>query len=415
MNSPVTLPLPRSIARRSFCFAALGLVSVALANWTSAAPAGSEVSNGIDVLVRERFETLRGLRIGLITNHTGHDRSGKATIDLLRAAPEVKLLKLFSPEHGIRGQLDERVKDSVDESTGLPVYSLYGATRMPTAEHLKDLDALVFDIQDIGCRFYTYISTMGNCMEAAAKAGLRFIVLDRVNPINGKNVEGPIRIGTGNFVAYHEIPLRHGMTVGELAQLFNEERGWKCSLTIVKIEGWRRDRWFDQTGLTWTNPSPNMRSLAAATLYPGVGVIEFTDISVGRGTATPFEHVGAPYLDGRALATSLTAEGMPGIRFEPTRFTPNASKFKDKECQGVRFIITDRDRFNSFDLGIALCRYLQRHHPEQFSLDKLNKLLFHPPTLELLKADKSLADIKAAWMPALREFDVRRAKHLLYP
>ena len=244
------------------------------------------VLNGIDVLVKQKFAPLRKLRIGLITNHTGHDREGRATIDLLKDAPEVQLVKLFSPEHGIRGQLDETVNDTVDAKTGLPVFSLYGVRRAPTAEQLQGVDALVFDIQDIGCRFYTYISTMGLCLEAAGKAGIKFIVLDRVNPINGVAVEGPVFKGKSMFTAFHSLPLRHGMTVGELAKMFNAECKYNADLMVVQLEGWRRGMWFDETGLPWTNPSPNMRSLAAATFYPGIGLHE-TALSVGREHQRP--------------------------------------------------------------------------------------------------------------------------------
>ena len=259
---------------------------------SASGPAGAAdsgpVLNGIDVIVRDGFRSLRGLKVGLITNHTGHDRERRPTIDLLAAADGVELVALFSPEHGIRGLLDEKVDDGRDEKTGLPVYSLYGERRTPAPEQLAGLDALVFDIQYIGCRFYTYISTLANCIEAAGTAGVRFIVLDRVNPVNGRAVDGPVLTGARSFVASHEIPLRHGMTVGELARMFHAERSMKGELTVVPVEGWRRDDWFDATGLPWTNPSPNMRSLTEATLYPGVGVLEFCNVSVGRGTGTPF-------------------------------------------------------------------------------------------------------------------------------
>jgi CubicO group peptidase (beta-lactamase class C family) len=251
----------------------------------------SQTLNGIDVLKRDGFALLKGKRVGLITNHTGRDRDGNPTIDVLHKAPDMKLVALFSPEHGIRGALDqEKITNTTDEKTGLPVFSLYGETRKPTAEMLKDIDVLVFDIQDIGARFYTYVSTMGLAMEVAAKNGKTFVVLDRVNPINGIDVDGPLADGDKlSFIAHHQIPVRHGMTVGELAQLFNKERAINADLHIVRVEDWKRSQWFDETGLTWINPSPNMRSLAEATLYPGVGLIETTNVSVGRGTDTPFE------------------------------------------------------------------------------------------------------------------------------
>jgi len=326
----------------------------------------------------------------------------------------VQLKALFGPEHGIRGQLDEKVSDSVDEKTGLPVYSLYGETRIPKPEHLKGLDALVFDIQDIGCRFYTYPSTMGNCMQAAAKAGLKFFVLDRVNPINGVTVDGPVLVGQTSFVAYHEDSVRHGMTVGELARMFNIERKFNADLTVIKVEGWSRDQWFDSTGLPWTNPSPNMRSLTEAALYPGVGLLETTAVSVGRGTDTPFEVVGAPYIDDLKLAAELNRAGIPGVRFVPVQFTPKASVFKDKACGGVNIILTDRDRCPVIDIGIVTAMTLHRMYPKDFDISKFNRLLVHAPTIEAIKAGKSLAEIKQLWVADQEKFKERRKQFLLY-
>lgn len=371
------------------------------------------VLNGIDVLVKQNYAPLKKLRIGLITNHTGHDRRRQATIDLLKNAPEVSLKKLFSPEHGIRGQADEKIGDSVDDKTGLPVYSLYGQRRAPTPEQLQDLDALVFDIQDIGCRFYTYISTMELCMESAGKAGIKYFVLDRVNPINGVDVEGPVYAGKPSFTACHPLPLRYGMTIGELATMFNAERGFKANLIVIPVEGWRRNMWFDQTGLPWTNPSPNMRSLSAATFYPGIGLHE-TALSVGRGTPTPFELVGTPYVDAERLAAELNAAGLPGVRFNPTHYTPTYSTFKDKPCSGVNLGLVDREHLPSVDLGIQLALTLQKLYPKDFALDKLNSLLQHPPTIQAIRAGKSLQEIKQAWAAELDAFKKRREAYLLY-
>jgi uncharacterized protein YbbC (DUF1343 family) len=373
----------------------------------------AEVPNGIDVLVKNNFAPLKKLRLGLITNHTGTDRQRRATIDLLRNAPDVQLKALFSPEHGIRGQLDEKVKDGVDEQTGLPVYSLYGERRAPAPEQLQGLDALVFDIQDIGCRFYTYISTMGNCLEAAAKARLKFFVLDRVNPINGLTVEGPVHTGASSFTAWHSIPLRYGMTIGELARMFNAERGFKADLTVIELEGWSRDLWLDQTGLPWIHPSPNMRSLPGAILYPGLGLHE-TALSVGRGTDKPFEIVGAPYIDDLRLAAELNRAGLPGIRFMPVSFTPAYSTFKDKPCRGVALHIADRDQLRPVDVGLALAVTLHGLHPKDFALDKIQTLLQSRPTLEAIKAGKSLGEIRALWSAELEGFKKRREPFLIY-
>jgi uncharacterized protein YbbC (DUF1343 family)/CubicO group peptidase (beta-lactamase class C family) len=385
----------------------------AAAGRSEARPVRLKSLNGIDVLVRERFARLKGLRIGLITNHTGEDRDRNPTIDLLKNAPGVELKALFSPEHGIRGAVDEHVGDGVDEKTGLPVYSLYGERSKPTAEQFRDLDALVFDIQDIGCRFYTYTATMGLTLEAAGENGKKYFVLDRVNPINGVTIDGPVRMGSGSFVAYHEVPLRYGMTIGELARMCNTERHCKADLTVIQVENWQRDAWLDQTGLPWTNPSPNMRSLPAAILYPGVGLLESV-LSVGRGTDTPFEVVGAPYIDDVKLAEALNQAGLPGVSFLPIRFTPTYSIHKGQSCKGVYILLTDRDRCNVVDVGLLIAETAYRLYPKDFNPDKMRHLLLHPPTFEAIKADKPLKEIRALWQKDLDQFQLRRAKYLLY-
>ena len=369
--------------------------------------------NGIDVLVRQKFAPLKGLRLGLITNHTGQDRDRNPTIDLLKNAPGIELKVLFSPEHGIRGEVDERVGDSVDAKTGLPVYSLYGQRSKPTPEQLKDLDALVFDIQDIGCRFYTYTATMGLTLEAAGENGKKYFVLDRVNPINAVTIDGPVRMGKESFVAFHSVPLRYGMTMGELARLCNAERNCKADLTVIQVENWQRDAWFDQTGLPWINQSPNMRNLTEAILYPGVGLLE-SALSVGRGTDTPFEVVGAPYADDVKLAEALNGAGLPGVRFVPIQFTPTFSVHKGQLCKGVYIILTDRDRCNVVDVGLLIAETMYRFYPKDFNLAKMSHLLLHPPTYEAIKADKPLKDIHALWQKDLEEFQLRRAKYLIY-
>jgi uncharacterized protein YbbC (DUF1343 family) len=369
--------------------------------------------NGIDVLEREKFAPLKGLRIALITNHTGHDRERNPTIDLLKNAPDVELKALFSPEHGIRGAKDEAVGDSVDEKTGLPVYSLYGERRKPTAEQLKDIDALVFDIQDVGCRFYTYTSTMGLTLEAAGENGKKYFVLDRADPINGTQIDGPVLEGKTSFVGFHTVPLRYGMTIGELAQMFNAERNSKADLTVIRCENWKRDLWFDQTGLPWTNPSPNMRNLTEAILYPGIGLFE-SAVSVGRGTDTPFEVVGAPYIDDLKLAEELNTAELPGVRFVPIRFMPTHSVHKGEQCNGVNILLIDRDRCNVVDVGLLIAETLYRLYPNDFKLEKIEHLLLHPPTIEAIKEGKPLKEIRAGWQKELDEFQKRRAKYLIY-
>jgi uncharacterized protein YbbC (DUF1343 family)/CubicO group peptidase (beta-lactamase class C family) len=369
--------------------------------------------NGIDVLVREKFAPLKELRVALITNHTGHDRERNPTIDLLKNAPDVELKALFSPEHGIRGLKDEKVGDSTDEKTGLPIYSLYGERRKPTPEQLKDIDALVFDIQDVGCRFYTYTSTMGLTLEAAGEQGKKYFVLDRANPINGTQIDGPVLEGDTSFVGFHTVPLRYGMTIGELAQMFNAERNSKADLTVIRCENWKRDAWIDQTGLPWTNPSPNMRNLTQAILYPGVGLLESV-LSVGRGTDTPFEVIGAPYIDDLKFAQELNDAGLPGVRFVPIRFTPTYSVHKGEQCNGVSILLTDRDRCNVVDVGLQIAETLYRMYPDNVPLDKMAHLLLHPPTMEAIKAGKPLKEIRAGWQKELDEFEKRRAKYLIY-
>ncbi|MFP6872881.1 MAG: DUF1343 domain-containing protein [Verrucomicrobiales bacterium] len=372
-----------------------------------------EVLNGIDSLVQSSFKPLAGLKVGLITNHSGQARNGKATIDLLHAAPNLKLLKLFSPEHGIRGTAEGKIDDGIDSKTGLKIHSLYGATRKPAPGFLKDIDALVFDIQDIGCRFYTYISTMGNCMEAAQAAKCKFFVLDRVNPIGGKIVEGPLLDGKQTFTGYHEIPVRHGMTVGELAKLFRQERFTDLDLTVIPVRNWKRQQLFDDTGLRWVNPSPNIRNLPAAILYPGVGLLEFTNLSVGRGTREPFELVGAPFINAQDFAAELKRAHLPGIDFVPATFTPMTSKFAGKHCGGVRILLTDHT-VPTVDLGIAMALALRRLYPKKWSVANLDKLLVHPESANAILAGHPLKKIHASWQDDLAAFAIRRAKVLIY-
>lgn len=377
--------------------------------------ADARVLSGIDVLERDGFKQLAGKKIGLVTNHTGKNREGRQTIDVLNKAPGVELVALFSPEHGIRGSADEKVSDSKDEQTGLPIYSLYGETRRPTPEHLKGVDALVFDIQDIGTRFYTYISTLGNVMEEAARAGLPVFVLDRPNPIGGMIVEGPIADADKlSFTAYHTIPVQHGMTIGELAELVNRERKINCDLRVIKMEGWHRAMWFDSTNLTWVNPSPNMRSLTGATLYPGIGLLETTNISVGRGTDTPFELIGAPWIVGQQLAAALNQRQLPGVRFVPVRFKPVASVFKGEECEGINVVITDRAAFRPVPTGIEIAVALRRLYPEQWKVEAYGRLLVNADTLARVKRGDAPEEIVRSWTTQLDQFRSIRARALLY-
>ncbi len=379
-------------------------------------PEQCETLTGIDVLQRDHFKQLKGQRVGLVTNHTGINRQWVSTVELLNEAQDVQLVALFSPEHGFEGKLDvAKINDARDAGTGLKIFSLYGKTRIPTDEMLRGIDTIVFDIQDIGARFYTYISTMGNVMRAAEKNNIRVVVLDRPNPINGIDVQGPVLDpGSESFVGYHQIAVRHGMTTGELAKMFQAELKLNLDLRIIKIENWNRAQFFDATGLPWINPSPNMRSLTQALLYPGIGLLETTNVSVGRGTDTPFELIGAPYIDGVKLARCMNAAGLPGIRFVPIRFTPDSSKFQNEQCGGLNFIITDRARFNPLKTGLELARTLRLLYPEQWKTDSLNRLLSHKKTYHALQAGKSVDVIENNYQKELQEFRIRRKRYLLY-
>lgn len=376
-----------------------------------------QVLTGLDVLAAEKFARLVGKRIGLITNHTGLDRNGRRNVDLMvEAGVEVKAL--LSPEHGISGQLDTpEIGHGTDPATGIPIWSLYsGQNRRPTDEMLRDLDALVFDIQDIGVRFYTYVSTMGYAMEEAAKRGLSFYVLDRPNPLTGIYVEGPILDKElESFIGYFPIPLRHGMTAGELATMFNEEKKIGANLQVVAIQGWERGDWFDATGLVWVDPSPNMRSFNAALLYPGVAMLEYArNYSVGRGTDAPFEQVGADWINGRELAAELNSRLIPGVRVYPTRFRPASSNFEGTRVEGVRFIITDREAFEGERLGLELAAALQQLYPGKISLEGNRGLIGNLDVVASLASGEEPRQIQAKGEVALKEFMSLREKYLLY-
>ncbi|MBX7053869.1 MAG: DUF1343 domain-containing protein [Pyrinomonadaceae bacterium] len=380
-------------------------------------PQSAMVLNGIDILERDKFKQLDGLKIGLVTNHTGRNLAGKQTIDILKEAANVTLVSLFSPEHGIRGELDtEKIDDSKDEKTGLPVYSLYkDGMRRPKPEQLAGLDAIVYDIQDIGARFYTYTATLKNVMEEAAKAKIPVIVLDRPNPINGDLIEGaPADEDKLSFIAAHTIPVRYGLTIGELGTMMNAERRIGADLRVIKMEGWSRSMWFDETGQTWVNPSPNMRSLTEATLYPGIGLLETTNVSVGRGTDTPFEIVGAPWIDGRKLAAYLNSRSIRGVRFVPVRFRPRASVFKDEECGGINIVITNRDEFNSVRTGYEIAAALRKNYPADWQVDKYARLLVNSEVLEAVKRGDTPQMIENVAAAKNDEFARRRALYLLY-
>jgi len=357
--------------------------------------------------------------IGLVTNQTGLDADGKRTIDVLAQAPGVSLDAIFSPEHGVTGTLDTtHVGNSTDVVTGIPVYSVYGGTdaaRHPSADVMRTLDAVVFDIQDAGARFYTYETTLGYFLEAAAAAGIEIIVLDRPDPVTGSFVQGPVAdAGKESFTNYWTVPPRHGMTMGELAKMFNTEKNINAKLTVVPMDGWQRGDWFDSTGLTWVNPSPNLRSVTEAELYPGVALIEGTNVSVGRGTDTPFEVVGAPWMKSRELAAYLNARGITGVRFVPVTFMPSSAVYSGQECQGVNILVTDRNGLDAPELGIELAAALHKLYPADFKIERMQELLVNQSVYDALVAGEDPRRIAQDWQDGLEKFEKIREKYLIY-
>jgi uncharacterized protein YbbC (DUF1343 family) len=400
------------------------VATIAASALTSPAPAAPPVSTptlaGIDVLRADGFALLKGRRIGLVTNHTGRARDGATTIDLLHNSSTGNghtLVALFSPEHGIRGVLDASVPSTTDEQTGLRIHSLYGDTRRPTDAMFQGIDTLVIDLQDIGARFYTYMTTMAYVMEEAAKRKVDVFVLDRPNPITGVHIEGPALDETAlGFTGYFPLmPIRHGMTLGELAKLFNSENALGAGLTVVPMRNWRRDEWFDGTGLSWINPSPNMRNLLQATLYPGIGAFEGTNLSVGRGTDTPFEQLGAPWIDGIELAEALNARRIPGVTFYPVRFTPTSSKYAKEECQGIFMIVTDRVAFRPVRLGVEIAAILHKLYGSTFELDAAERLFGSKDSLARIRAGDDAEAVAASWAADEARWRNIRTKYLLYP
>jgi uncharacterized protein YbbC (DUF1343 family) len=380
-----------------------------------AAAPQTPVLSGIDVLRSDGFSALQGKRVGLVTNHTGRARDGATTIDLLHAAKGLTLVRLFSPEHGIRGILDANVPSSTDEKTGLTIQSLYGDTRRPTAAMFEGIDTMVIDLQDIGARFYTYMTTMAYVMEEAAKHKVAVVVLDRPNPVGGYQIEGPtLDKAALSFVGYYPMPIRHGMTLGELARLFNAENKIGANLSVIQLRNWKRDAYFDATGLPWINPSPNMRNLIQATLYPGIGAIEGTNVSVGRGTDTPFEQVGAPWVDGVALADALNARNLPGIRFYPVRFTPTSNKYANEECGGVFMIVTDRTALHPVRVGLEIAVLLNKLYGAKFDLESAERLFGSKEGLARIRAGADPNEIVTTWAAGEARWRMLRAKYLLY-
>jgi uncharacterized protein YbbC (DUF1343 family) len=387
---------------------------------TPVARAGGEprprTRTGLDQLAAQGFAMLAGRSVGLVTNQTGVDGEGRRGVDLLAAAPQVKLKALFSPEHGLAGQLDAKVPHGRDTATGVQIWSLYGAERRPSPAMLDGIDVLVFDIQDVGVRYYTYLTTLVYVLEEAGRRGIPVIVLDRPNPITGRLVEGPVTDGDlRSFTAPHAIPVRAGMTIGEFARLVVGERRLPVPLTVIPLEGWERARWFDETGLPWVNPSPNIRSLTQALLYAGIGLLEATNISVGRGTDTPFEVIGAPWItDPAVFAEALTSRGLRGVTFQPVSFTPSSSVYAGQMVHGVRLTVTDREAFRPVRTGLAVGQELWLRYPAYFRPAAIQNLLVNRNTIWSFLRAESLSRIWN-WAEADRtSFLQRRASYLIY-
>jgi uncharacterized protein YbbC (DUF1343 family)/CubicO group peptidase (beta-lactamase class C family) len=383
-----------------------------------------QVKTGIDVLEEHNFRELHvagsgPIKVGLVTNQTGIDSRGSRTIDVLAAVPGIQLKVIFSPEHGILGAADTTdVGNSQDSATGVPIFSVYGdsdARRRPSVEVISHLDVIVFDIQDVGVRFYTYETTLGYFLEAAAKAGKPILVLDRPNPIGGFAIRGPVADpNRESFVDYWQTPVQHGMTMGELAKTFNHERGIGAKLTVIGMEGWMRGDWFDSTGELWINPSPNMRNLTEAILYPGIGLVEGTNVSVGRGTDTPFELVGAPWIIPEDLARYLNTRELPGVRFVPLFFTPVSSKYAHERCGGVNILLTDRNALDAPELGIEIASAMRELYPDQFEISSLDTLMVNKASLDALASGEDPRRVAEQWRNAIARFEAIRAKYLIY-
>jgi len=405
-----------------FCLAVLVLLGLVCCHPLAAAQKSKKhgshavrVQTGLDVLEAQKFAPLRGKHVGLITNHTGFDAQDKTTIDLLAHAPGMKLVALFSPEHGLAGSADEKLTSTKDLSTGLPVYSLYGDGRRPTDAMLEGIDALVFDVQDAGVRFYTYTSTLAYCMEEAAKRHIAFFVLDRPNPINGDVVEGPmLDADKTGWLSYMSLPIRYGLTIGELAQFFNGENHLECDLHVIAMKNWHRNYFFDSTGIRWVPPSPNLRTTKGAILYPGIEILQNAGVSVGRGTEAPFEEFGAPWLNGEEVADALNARHFPGVRFSAHPFIPVSGLYAGNRCGGVGIRITDRAAVRSMHIGMEIAALLQKRYPKDFDVAKIVLLVGNDETIRQLQAGAPADQIIASWSADLAAFDATRRKYFLY-
>jgi uncharacterized protein YbbC (DUF1343 family) len=380
---------------------------------------------GVEVLLEDRIDLIKDKRVGLITNPTGVDKDVTSIVDLFHNNPNVELTALYGPEHGVRGdaQAGQYVEKYIDEKTGVPVYSLYGATKKPTPEMLSNVDVLIFDIQDVGARFYTYIYTMALAMEAAKENNIPIIILDRPNPISGTKVEGPVLEDKySSFIGEYPIPVRHGMTVGELAQLFNNEFEIGADLTVVEMEGWKRSMYYDETPLEFVLPSPNMPTLDSTLVYPGAALIEGTNVSEGRGTTKPFELIGAPFINSADLAEKMNSYKLPGVTFRAASFTPTFSKHMNVLSHGIQIHVTNRNTYKPFETGLHIVKTIHDMYPDKFQfrtpgsngISFFDNLVGNGSIRADIEAGKSVDEMKEAWQSGLAEFTTVREKYLLY-
>jgi uncharacterized protein YbbC (DUF1343 family) len=373
------------------------------------------VLTGLDILAMHKFALLRNKHVGLITNHTGLDSQGRSIADLLSHAPGIHLVALFSPEHGLAGRSDEKIASRKDASTGLPIFSLYGETTRPTEEMLRGIDALVFDVQDAGVRFYTYTTTMAYCMEEAAKHKIAFYVLDRPNPMGGTIVEGPmLDADKTSFTAYFPLPVRYGLTIGELAQFLNAENHIDCDLHVIAMKNWHRNYFFESTGARWIPPSPNLRTLKGAVLYPGIEILQNASVSVGRGTETPFEQFGAPWINGEEVAAALNERHLAGLRFMNQPFIPVMGLYSGQRCGGVAVRITDRQAVRAMRMGMEIATILKKFYPDKFDPEKLLLLVGNAETIRELQAGTPPEKIVESWSTDLNTFEQARKQYFLY-
>ena len=380
-------------------------------------PIQGKVKLGIDVLAENNFSIIKNKKVGLIINHTSINSNWRSTIEIIAESNVCELVAIFTPEHGFDGKLDEYINYGYSLIYNVPVYSLYGETLRPEKRMIRNIDYLIFDILDIGTRFYTYIGTMKYCMEVANENNIGFIVLDRPNPINGIDISGPMlkKINVFGLAGVHNLPIRHGMTPGELALLFKADEKMQLNLNIIKMEGWKREMWFDETELPWLNPSPNIRNMNQASLYPGLGLFERLNVANKRGLPSPFEMIGAPWINAYDFVNSLNKYNLPGVNFTPIKFFPEEHKYSNELCEGIYITITDREKLEPVKLGFIIIITLYKMYPQEFDIDKLWHITRSKALIDLIKNDSSITELIDSWQNNLDMFIKKRSKYLFYP